>query len=187
MARPLRIEYPGALYHLTARGNERRAIYFFDHDRNQFLHVLIQVCKNYNWICHAYCLMDNHYHLLIETPDANLSRGMRDLNSIYSQRFNRMHGRDGHLFQGRFKSFIIEKEIYLLEVARYIVLNPVRANMVSHPKEWKWSSYRATAGYRKPHKSLTIDWILGHFGKNESVAKRAYRAFVLEGINGVSC
>ncbi len=183
MARPLRIEFSDALYHITARGNERRSIFESDHDRNQFLQVLTQTCEAHNWICHAYCLMDNHYHLLIETPDANLSRGMRDLNSIYSQRFNRIHSRDGHLFQGRFKSFVIEKETYLLEVARYIVLNPVRAKMVSHPKEWKWSSYRATAGYRKPHKSLTTDWILEYFGKDPTTAQNAYRIFVLAGID----
>lgn len=182
MARPLRIEYPNALYHITARGNERSCIYLSDHDRNQFLGVLAQVVESHNWMCHAYCLMDNHYHLLIETPDGNLSRGMRDLNSIYSQRFNRIHSRDGHLFQGRFKSFIIEKEAYLLEVARYIVLNPVRAKTVKHPKEWRWSSYRATAGYRKPHKSLTVDWILQNFGKHRKQATHEYRKFVADGV-----
>jgi len=183
MVRPLRIEYPGALYHVTARGNVRRDIFLSDFDRNQFLHVLAQVAESHNWLCHAYCLMDNHYHLLIETPDGNLSKGMRDLNSIYSQRFNRIHNRDGHLFQGRFKSFVVEKDTYLLEVARYIVLNPVRAGMVKHPKDWKWSSYRATAGQSQPHKALSLEWILSCFESKKESAEREYRKFVKDGIS----
>lgn len=182
MSRPLRIEYPGALYHIIARGNERSNIYLSDHDRNQFLHVLSQIISSHNWLCHAYCLMDNHYHILIETPEGNLSKGMRDLNGVYSQRFNRIHGRDGHLFQGRFKSHIIEKETYLLEVARYIVLNPVRAKIIKYPQDWKWSSYRATAGYRKPHRALSTDWILGSFGDQKEESIREYRRFVSDGI-----
>ena len=182
MTRPLRIEFPGALYHITSRGNERRTIFLSDHDRDQFLHILASVVESHHWLCHAYCLMDNHYHLLIETPEGNLSKGMRDLNGIYSQRFNRQHNRVGHLFQGRFKSFLIEKETYLLEVARYIVLNPVRVNSVQHPREWKWSSYAATAGYQKPHKTLTKNWILRYFGEDNDKAERAYRQFVTDGM-----
>lgn len=125
--------------------------------------------------------MDNHYHVLFETPDANLSTAMRDLNGNYAQSFNTRHGRAGHLFQGRYKAFVIEKDAYLLGVARYTVLNPVRACLVSHPREWKWSSYRATSGEITAPTWLTTDWILGNFSKNRSSAKRQYRQFVLNG------
>jgi len=113
-----------------------------DADRVSFLSVLDKVCGTYNWVCHAYCLMSNHYHLLIETPDANLSKGMRQLNGVYTQTHNRTHGRSGHVFQGRYKAILVQKENYLLELSRYIVLNPVRAGMVRSAKEWPWSSYR---------------------------------------------
>ena len=145
MARPLRIEYAGALYHVTSRGDGREEIYLQDDDRAMFLGVLGEVCRRFNWMVHAYCLMGNHYHLLVETPDSNLSKGMRHLNGVYTQRFNRNQGRVGHVFQGRFKAILVEKENYLLELARYIVLNPVRARMVRSAKEWPWSSYGATA------------------------------------------
>jgi REP element-mobilizing transposase RayT len=110
MARPLRIEYPGAVYHVTARGNARRKIYMDDTDRQQFLAILGSTIGKYNWLCHAYCLMDNHYHLLIETPDPNLSLGMRQLNGVYTQFFNRQHKRPGHVFQGRFKAILVDKK-----------------------------------------------------------------------------
>ena len=142
MARPLRIEYDGALYHITSRGNERKAIFRDDEDRKNFLDNLLKVDERFNWICHAYCLMNNHYHLIIETPDGNLSGGMRQLNGIYTQYFNRRHKRAGHIFQGRYKAVLIEKESYLLEVSRYVVLNPVRAKAVETPEDWQWSSYK---------------------------------------------
>ena len=107
MARPLRIEFPGAVYHVTSRGNERKAIFRDDQGRKTFLDTLKDVTLRYNWLCHAYCLMENHYHLLIDTPDGNLSVGMRQLNGIYTQRFNKRHGRVGHLFQGRFKAVLV--------------------------------------------------------------------------------
>ena len=130
MARPLRLEFAGALYHVTSRGDRLEDIYNSDEDREAFLEVLAEVCARYNWKCHAYCLMSNHYHLLVETPDANLSKGMRHLNGVYTQRFNREHKEAGHLFQGRYKAILVDKKNYLLELARYIVLNPVRAEMV---------------------------------------------------------
>jgi REP element-mobilizing transposase RayT len=182
MARPLRIEYDGAVYHLTSRGNERKTIFRDDDDRMSFLDTLAAVNKRYNWICHAYCLMNNHYHLIIETPDGNLSAGMRQLNGVYTQHINRRHKRVGHVFQGRYKSILIEKESYLLEVSRYVVLNPVRAKAVERPGDCKWSSYRATAGLEKPHQCLTPDWILGQFGTKRSQAEKGYREFVLAGI-----
>jgi len=127
---------------VTARGNERRAIFLGDDDadRQAFLQIFAVTCERFNWMCHAFCLMTNHYHLLIETPDANLSQGMRQLNGVYTQYVNRTHRRVGHLFQGRFKGILVEKESYLLELARYVVLNPVRAGMVRQPEEWSWSN-----------------------------------------------
>ncbi len=180
MARPLRLEFPGALYHVTSRGDRREAIYEDDGDRKEFLSVLDSVCHTYNWVCHAYCLMSNHYHLLIETPDANLSMGMRQLNGVYTQTFNRRHGRVGHVFQGRYKAILVEKENYLLELSRYIVLNPVRADMVRSAGEWPWSSYRATTGQVKGPVCLNVDWILAIFGKRRSVAIDQYKKFVSE-------
>ncbi len=150
MTRPLRIEYAGAVYHITSRGNEKKAVFKDDQDRINFLNTLQHVNKRYNWLCHAYCMMDNHYHLLIETPDGNLALGMRQLNGVYTQLFNKRHQRTGHLFQGRYKSILIQKDSHLLEVCRYVVLNPVRARMVERPEVWKWSSYRATAGRELP-------------------------------------
>lgn len=183
MARPLRIEYPGAVYHITSRGNARADIFINDIDRQLFLEVLTLVVEKYNWLCHAYCLMDNHYHLLIETPDPNLSLGMRQLNGLYTQRFNRQHGRVGHLFQGRYKSILVEKNEHLIELCRYIVLNPVSAAMVNTPKAWTWSSYEATGYAVKPLVFLSVEWILGQFGKKKSEARKAYRKFVADGMS----
>ena len=182
MARPLRIEYPGAVYHVTSRGNEKKAVFKDDSDRDAFLKTLAHVNKRYNWICHAYCLMDNHYHLLIETPEGNLSLGMRQLNGVYTQTVNRRHGRIGHLFQGRFKAILIQKDSHLLEVCRYVVLNPVRAAVVERPGDWKWSSYRATSGQANPHPCLTRDWVLAQFGRERVKAGKEYRQFVNQGI-----
>ncbi|HLE17118.1 MAG TPA: transposase [Syntrophales bacterium] len=183
MARPLRIEYPNAVHHVTSRGNARNKIFLGDQDRENFLFVLDAVVKRHNWLCHAYCLMDNHYHLMIETPDANLSRGTRQLNGVYTQKYNWWHSKTGHLFQGRYKSILVDKENYLLELCRYVVLNPVRANMVEKPEEWKWSSYGATAGLKTVPNYLTVDWILGLFSNNKAEAQKRYRKFVREGIH----
>jgi putative transposase len=184
MARPLRIQYDGAVYHVTTRGNARKPIYKDDGDRLKFLDILAEVNRKYNWLCHAYCLMDNHYHLIVETLDGNLSKGMRQLNGLYTQSYNRRHRRGGHIFQGRYKSILIEKESHLLEVCRYVVLNPVRAKAVGDSGEWNWSSFNSTAGKRKPHQCLTVDWILGQFGAKRGQAERGYRDFVRAGIGG---
>jgi len=181
MVRPLRIEYEGAVYHVTSRGNAGTDIFLDDTDRLHLLETLGTVVGRFGWICHAYCLMTNHYHLLIETPQPNLSRGMQHLNGVYTQWFNRRHSRTGHLVQGRFKSIVVEKESYLLELARYIVLNPVRARMVRSARDWPWSSYRATAGLADPPRFLTTDWLLGRFSENRVAAIRAYRDFVRRG------
>ena len=182
MARPLRLEFAGAVYHLTSRGNARQKVFFSDTDRALFLETLAQVVSRYGWICHAYCLMANHYHLLVETPKANLSIGMRQLNGIYTQSFNRQHKRVGHLFQGRFKAILVQKESYLLELCRYIVLNPVRVKGGVEMGAWKWSSYRATAGLASVPEFLSIDWLLAQFGKNRPAAHKRYREFVRDGL-----
>ena len=146
MARPLRIELSGGLYHVTSRGDRREVIYLDDSDRVNWLALLGHVCRRFNWACHAYCLMDNHYHIVVETAEGNLSKGMRQLNGVYTQYINRTYNRIGHVYQGRYKAILVEKEIYLLELARYVVLNPVRAGMVKDIEEWPWSSYPAMIG-----------------------------------------
>ena len=186
MARPLRIEYDGALYHVTSRGNDRKTIFKDDSDRKLFLNILAQVTDRFHWICYVYCLMNNHYHLVIETPDGNLSKGMRQLNGVYTQAFNKRHGRVGHVFQGRFKAVLVQKDTHFLEVCRYVVLNPVRAKTVRHPRQWKWSSYGATAGIVQPHGCLTVDEILSHFGQRKPNAQEKYSEFVQAGIGNPS-
>ena len=182
MARPLRIEYDGALYHVTSRGNERKPIFKDDTDRELFLDILSHVTDRFNWLCHAYCLMDNHYHLVIETPDGNLSKGMRQLNGVYTQAFNRRYNRVGHLFQGRFKGILVQKDSHFLEVCRYVVLNAVRAKAVKHPRDWAWSSYRATAGQAAIPTCVTAEELLSHFGQRRIGAQEKYREYVSEGI-----
>ena len=182
MARQLRLEFPGAIYHVTARGNARAEIFLDNEDRDSFLAVFAECVARFGWLCHAYCLMDNHYHLLIETPDANLSAGMRQLNGVYTQRFNRRHGRVGHVFQGRFKAILVERDSYLLELCRYVVLNPVRAKMVRDAAQYGWSSYLATMGGASAPQWLQTDWVLGQFGKSRAVARRKYGEFVAEGV-----
>lgn len=181
MARPLRLQLAGGVYHVTSRGDGREEIYLSDEDRNTWLEVLGQACARFHWICHAWCQMTNHYHILIETPDANLAQGMRQLNGLYTQRFNRAHGRVGHVFQGRYKAVFVERESYLQELARYVVLNPLRAGMVTRLGEWPWSSYPATCGQTAPPAWLQTDWILGQFGSQRAEAISGYVAFVHAG------
>tara|TARA_R110002072_G_scaffold1901_4_gene15784 strand:+ start:6989 stop:7837 length:849 start_codon:yes stop_codon:yes gene_type:complete len=181
MSRPLRIEYSGAVYHLTSRGNARSNIYLTDTDRIEFLKLLSHTCERYNWHAYAFCLMGNHYHLVIETAEANLSRGMRHLNGVYTQTFNRAHQRVGHLFQGRYKAILVEKESYLLEVIRYVLLNPVRANMTKTAGQYQWSSYRAMIDKAITPGWLAKDWVLGHYGKRLSAAQENFIQFVREG------
>lgn len=182
MSRPLRIEFPHALYHVTARGDRQEAIYEDDLDRRLFLEILGEVVADFNWLVHAYCLMSNHYHLLLETPDGNLSAGMRQLNGVYTQRSNRKHGRVGHVFQGRFKAILVDREPYLLEVARYVVLNPVRAHMVRQAQDWPWSSYGAMTGQVEAPRWLATDALLAAFGPQRAEAMQTYAAFVAEGV-----
>ena len=170
LARPLRIEFAGALYHVTSRGNCQQNIYLNDADRGRWLSVFAKVCDRFNWVCYSYCLMDNHYHLFIETPEGNLSQGMRQLNGVYTQRFNRCH-----------KAILVQKEAYFLELSRYIVLNPVRAKMVNVPQEWPWSSYRATIGLASAGDWLNTAWVLAAFGAKRSQAIRQFIDFVSRG------
>lgn len=184
MARPLRIEYSGAIYHVTARGNTRSDIYLEDADRKAFLKLLGEVCERYNCCCHAYCLMTNHYHLLIETAEANLSQGMRQLNGVYTQTFNRRHHRVGHVFQGRYKSILVERDSYLLEAIRYVILNPVRAGMIKTAGQYRWSSYRSMIGRATTPEWLNRDWALSQFGKRVSNAQKHFVEFIRAGSNG---
>jgi len=181
MARPLRIEFAGALYHITSRGNAREDIFRNDGDRKVLLSVLAKVTEHMHWRCHAYCLMGNHYHLLIETPEPNLARGMRQVNGIYTQRFNWRHARTGHVFQGRYNAILVDRDSYLLELARYIVLNPVRAHLTQSPERWVWSSYRATAGLETVPLWLTVDGVLGQFGGDRARSRKVYAEFVHQG------
>ncbi len=174
MTRPLRLEFAHALYHVTSRGNRQEDIYLDDSDRQAWLAVLAQVCKRFRWTVHAYCLMSNHYHLLVETPEPNLSAGMRQLNGVYTQLTNRAHGRVGHVFQGRFKAIVADKDNYLLELARYVVLNPVRAGMVQDPGQWPWSSYGAmlAPGWLPGADWLATDKLLAYFAPDQQSPDR---------------
>ncbi|MFZ2490164.1 MAG: transposase, partial [Thermoanaerobaculia bacterium] len=179
MARPLRIEFSGALYHVTSRGNERRPIFRSDADRRTFLDFLGIAVRRFGWSVTAYVLMTNHFHLVIQTPEPNLSRGMHWLNGTYASWYNHKRKRSGHLFQGRFKSFLIDKETYFTEVLRYVVLNPVRAKMFERPDDYRWSSYRATAGLAPAPDWLDLANVHGCFGPDTATAQREYRRFVL--------
>jgi putative transposase len=180
MPRPPRLIVPGGIYHVTARGNRRQEIYVDDADFEFFLLLLARVAERFGWQVHSYCLMRNHYHLLIETPEPNLSAGMHRLNFLYAQWFNWRHGVDGHLFQGRFYSRLVTSDPHLLELSRYIVLNPVRAGLCSDPSEWRWSSYRACTGSAPPPRFLARQWLLGVFGTTEPAAQEAFAAFVAQ-------
>jgi len=182
MTRPLRLEFPGALYHVTSRGNRHKTIYHHDSDRRLWLEVLAQVCERHNFVIHSFCQMTNHYHLLVETVEGNLSRGMRQLNGLYSQHINRRHELTGHLFQGRYKAVLVQKQSYLLEVSRYIVLNPLRANMVPTLDEWQWSSHHFLTRQKPSPSWFERDWLLSQFGDTHVAAIPAYQSFVLAGV-----
>ncbi len=186
MVRPLRIQFEGALYHVTSRGDGGETIFTDQREYEEFLKVLEKMVTEYGWICHGYCLMGNHFHLVVETPKGNLSEGMHYLNGVVTQRFNRRHKRTGHLLQGRFHSVLIQKESHLLAVVRYVVLNPVRAGLAKGPENWPWSSYRGMAGLETPPAWLQTAWTLGRWATDEKLARRCFRRFVAEGIGGES-
>jgi putative transposase len=182
VSRPLRIEFAGAIYHVTARGNEQKAIVRDDRDREQWVATLAHVCARFGWLCLAWCLMDNHFHLVPETPRPNLARGMRQLNGRYAQRFNRRYRRVGHLFQGRYKALLVEDDAHLLEACRYTVLNPARTRRPRPYDTWPWSSYRATAGLEPAPPWLNVERLLAHFATERPLAQRRYRAFIRAGL-----
>ena len=180
MSRPLRLEHPGAVWHVTSRGNNKMKIYRNDADRKAFLDLVGEAVLRFKWIIHNFALMPNHFHLVIETPETTLSRGMQWLKSQYARGFNRKHKRTGHLFGGRFKGTLIEKQAHLMEVIRYVVLNPVRAGMVKRPEEYRWSSYCAAAGLAKGEDWLDTSWTLAQFGGTPAEQRAAYRRFVAD-------
>ena len=184
MARPIRVEYANAVYHVTARGNERKAIYRDHADRRRFLETLDEALQRFGLLIHGYCLMPNHYHLLLQTPRANLSASAGWLQTTYSVRFNRRHRRSGHLFQGRFKAHLVEEDAYARGLIKYIHLNPVRPRNKRKPipselkgelRSCRWSSHRAYAGLDKtPEPWLCLDW-LSYFGRTRRAAQAEYR------------
>jgi putative transposase len=178
MGRRPRIDHPGAFHHVTARGNAKAAIFVTSRDAEVFLATLGDVVRDRRWSCLAYCLMPNHYHLLIQTREANLSHGMHTLNATYARMFNAAHGRVGHVFQQRFHAEPIGREEHLLEALRYIVLNPVRAGLSETPEAWRWSSYGAMAGTCTAPHWLARDRALQQFGRGDV---DAYLRFVADG------
>jgi REP element-mobilizing transposase RayT len=182
MTRPLRLEFPGALYHVTARGDRKVDIYLDDTDRLVWLQTLAEVCSQTDFVVFAFCLMRNHYHVLLETINGNLAKGMRQLNGVYSQYFNRRHKLVGHVFQGRYQALLVQDESYLLEVARYVVLNPVRAKLINMPGDWPWSSYCMKLGTVEPPNWLDTDSLLSRLASDRKEAHLAYQRFVLAGI-----
>jgi len=180
LGRQLRIEYPGAHYHVTARGNERKDIFKSNRDREKFLSYLESAVIRYGAVIHAWCLMSNHYHLLIETPSGNLSQVMQHINGAYTNYFNVKRKRSGHLFQGRYKAILIEADAYALELSRYIHLNPIRVGVISEPSKYPWSSCRHYTGVQAPPAWLKTSFILGFFGAHETAAQEKYLRFVDE-------
>ena len=178
MARPLRIIFPGAFYHVTSRGNEHKNVYKSNRDREKFLEYLGSASERYKAIIHAYCLMDNHYHLLVETPTGNLPQIMQHINGAYTTYFNVKRKRSGHLFQGRYKAILVAIDEYAKELSRYIHLNPIRAEVVEIPENYDWSSYKFYIGKQKPPEWLYRDFILRYFGTNISRAQKSYQSFV---------
>ena len=180
MSRPLRIEFEGAVYHITARGNERQPIFIDDEDRLRFLNILKELTESQQIILYCYCLMTNHYHLLLETPFGNLIRNMHTIQTRYTMYFNSRQRIAGHLFQGRYKSLIVDKDNYLLELSRYIHLNPLRAGIVKRADDYNWSSCK---DYLQERVGIVDrDFILSKFGRKKSVAHKRYQVFLNEGI-----
>jgi putative transposase len=177
MARPLRISYAGAFYHITSRGNERKEIFKSNGDREKFLFYLESATRRYDALIHVYCLMSNHYHLLMETPAGNLSQIMQHINGAYTTYFNVKRQRSGHLFQGRYKAILVDMDEYAKELSRYIHLNPVRAGIVDKPEAYNWSSYQYFIGLEKVPEWFVMDFILGYFGNKVSEAQNNYHKF----------
>jgi putative transposase len=182
MARPLRVEFEGALYHVAARGDGHDLLFREDDDRASFLHALGRTVGRYGCVCHAYSLLGTHYHLVLETPRGNLSHAMQYLNGSYAQTFHRLHGTRGHVFGGRYVARVIERARHLLATCRYVDLNPVLAGLCVCPEDWRWSSFRATVGLCESPEFLTCDWVLAQFDEAPMRARRHYRRFVDAGL-----
>jgi putative transposase len=181
MTRPPRPQFPGAIYHVTTRGNRKEAIFTDTRDRLRFLQLLEQIVTSLEWRCHTYCLMTNHYHFLVQTYDADISRGMHRLNGVYAKWFNWRHGYEGHLFERRFRGKLVEGHAQLLELTRYVVLNPVRAGLVANAGEWRWSSYNAMVGKVPQPAFLTTGWLLSLFSNDPNRSRKLYADFVAAG------
>ncbi len=186
MSRPVRIEFPGAVYHVTSKGRDGRVVFYDKEDKGVFLNVVENVVDRFGWLVHSYVLMDDHYHLVVEVPQANLSKGMRQLNGVYTQHANRRHGQEGSIFQGRFKSVLIEKKKYLLPVCRHVVTNPNRVDSATNFSGYKWSSYRALSGQVRSPNFLHCEDVLSSFSKRDKEAQRKYREYVKEGLDARS-
>lgn len=180
-ARPVRIQYHGAFYHVMNRGNAFQRIFRSTNDKDTFLQLLGESVELWKIRIHGFCLMPNHYHLLIETPLGNLSRSMRHIDGVYTQRYNRNWKRDGHLFRGRYKSILVEDDAYLVELMRYIHLNPVKEKLATRPQDYPWSSHRFYLGVQEI-KWLTTEFLLSYFGRRRSKSKRKMHEFVLAGV-----
>ena len=182
MSRPVRIEFPGAIYHITSKGSKGQTIFRDREDRAVFLNILDNVVSRFSWLVHSYVLMDEHFHLVVEVLEANLSKGMRQLNGVYTQHYNRRHHEDGPIFHGRFKSVLFEKNTYLLPVCRHVVLNPVRLGTPSQLNRYRWSSFRATTGTTKTPSFLHTSDLLAGFSKQDKVSRQKFREYVEDGI-----
>ena len=183
--RPREVE-PGGIYHVGSRGNNRQPLYWEDQDRSDFLGLLDEVARRWEWIVLTYCLMPNHFHLIVRVPKCGLSEGMQYLNGSYARRTNARYGRTDHLFRNRFWSKFIDSDSQLLSTIRYVVLNPVRAGLCSAPELWRWSSHRACAGLDEVPRFLAVDYVHAFFGKRRAEACLAYRRFVSDGQDTVS-
>lgn len=177
VSRRPRIQIPDGHYHVVSRGNNKQQVFLDARDHHIFLDVVAQTLSQFRWRCLTYCLMPNHYHLVVRTPNADLSGGMRHINSLYAQTFNRRHGRCGHLFQGRFGGRLIQSQLHLLESIRYVALNPVRAGLVRHPEEWPWSAHAELCG-RSRKRLVSVDELLANFSATREAALVKYREFV---------
>jgi REP element-mobilizing transposase RayT len=182
MARPPRIQIAGGFFHITTRGNRRQRIFENRLDPALFVHLVARNVRRLDWRCHSFCLMPNHYHLVVETPEPNLSLGMERLNGLYAKWFNQAHGVQGHVFERRFHSTSVERDAHTLELARYLALNPVRAGLCRHPSEWTWSSYRVMVGEAARPEFLTCSWLLSQFDPDPERAPAVFAAFVEAGI-----
>lgn len=182
MGRPVRIQFPGALYHITSRGNEKKEIFLAEEDRAKFLNILRDYHERYGILVHAYVLLGNHYHLILETPRANLLKVMHGINGSYTGYFNRKYGRVGHLLQGRYRAILVDRDEYLLPLSRYVHLNPVRAGMVESPEGYAWSSYGGYIGKAQKEDWIEYSWVLSQFDRDWKRAAKKYKGYVAEAV-----